>query len=447
MRITEVRAGSPAARAGVRAGDELVAIDGVPIRDGIDVAYALGALDEGDECEWGLEREGQALPVSLPCERPDALGIEIAPDAVRTCPNRCVFCFIDQLPPGLRDSLYVKDEDYRLSFAFGNYVTLTNLSDDDYERIAEQRLSPLYVSVHATDDRVRRQMLGSPGAPSVLEALGRLAADGIEVHTQIVVCPGRNDGEVLEATLNDLASLGGAVRSIAIVPVGLTAHRGGLAAVRAVTPDGAAALVDAVERWQERFREARGRAMAYAADELYLLAGRELPPIEAYEDLPQLENGVGLLRSFEADFNDRVGWLAGKIADPVRVTVVTGTLAAPFLERVIVPALAGVGVDGRVLAVENTLMGTPVTVAGLLPGADLARAIGDAPAADLFLVPGEALNEDGLTLDGMTVEAVARAAGGRRVVATNDLIDAILDFTGGEDAAPRAEAPRREAQR
>jgi putative radical SAM enzyme (TIGR03279 family) len=435
MRVTEVRAGSDAARAGVRPGDELVAIDGAPVRDGIDIAYALGTLDESEECDWGFERTGEPFAVSLPCDRPDELGIEVAPDAIRTCPNRCVFCFIDQLPPGLRKSLYVKDEDYRLSFAFGNYITLTNLSDADYARIAEQRLSPLYVSVHATDDAVRRDMLGSPGAPPIMEALARLTADGIEIHTQIVVCPGRNDGAVLESTLTDLESLGGAVRSIAVVPVGLTVHRDALPPVRAVAPREAEALVEVVERWQERFRGTRGHAVVYAADEVYLLAGRELPPIEAYEDLPQLENGVGLLRSFETDFNERVGELRGKLGDRLRVTVATGALAAPFLERTIVPALADAGVDARVAVVENTLMGDTVTVAGLLAGADLARAVASAPESDLFLVPGEAVNEDGVTLDGMTVEEIARTAGGANVVATNDLVGAILDFDETERAA------------
>jgi putative radical SAM enzyme (TIGR03279 family) len=432
MRVTEVTRESEAARAGVRRGDELISIGGAPIRDGIDIAYALGTLEGEDDYEWSFERAGARVAVTLPADRPEELGLTFAPDAIRVCPNSCVFCFIDQLPPGLRESLYVKDEDYRLSFAFGNYITLTNLSDADYERIAEQRLSPLYVSVHATDDRVRRAMLGSPAAPPIANALRRLARSGIEVHTQIVICPGLNDGPVLEATLADLSALGGAIESIAIVPVGLTAHREGLPAVRAVTPDVATLVLDTVGRWQERCRKERGSRVVYAADELYLLAGREPPPLSAYEHLPQIENGVGLLRSFEADFDERAERLGDRIERALRVVIVTGTLAAPFLERVIAPGLARAGVESNVIAVENTLFGSVVTVAGLLAGADIARAIAEAPDADLYLIPGQALNEDGVTLDGMTVDGIEEAAGRRPVVATDDLIGAILDFVEEE---------------
>jgi putative radical SAM enzyme (TIGR03279 family) len=433
MRVTEVIAGSDAALRGVRPGDELVSIGGAPIRDGIDIAYALGTSDEEGDCEWGFERGGERVAVALPTDRPEELGLTIAPDTIRTCPNRCVFCFIDQLPRGLRESLYVKDEDYRLSFAFGNYVTLTNLSDDDYDRIAEQRLSPLYVSVHATDDRVRRDMLGNAAAAPIVESLRRLAREGIDVHTQIVICPALNDGSVLEETLSDLAALGGAIRSIAVVPVGLTAHREGLPTVRAVTPDGAALLLDTVDRWQERFRKQRGSGVVYAADELYLLAEREPPPLESYDDLPQIENGVGLLRSFEADFDGRAAELEGRVGRALRVVVVTGRLAARFLDRVITPGLARAGVEARVIAAENTLLGGPVTVAGLLAGADLAAAIADGPAADLYLVPGQALSEDGVALDGMTIDGIERAAGRGPVVATDDLIGAILDAAEEED--------------
>jgi putative radical SAM enzyme (TIGR03279 family) len=437
MRVLEVRAESEAALAGILPGDELVSIDGAPIRDGIDIAYALGTVGDEEASAWDFERGGERFTAALPAERPDSLGFEVAPDTVRTCPNRCFFCFVDQLPPGLRESLYVKDEDYRFSFAFGNYITLSNLSEDDYRRIADQRLSPLYVSVHATDDDVRRGMLGNRRAPAILEALGRLGRAGIDLHTQIVVCPGVNDGAVLESTLADLFSLGRAIRSIALVPVGLTAHRAGLPAVRPVTSEGARALLDAVERWQKRFRDREGRAVLYAADELYLLAGRELPPYEAYDDFPQLENGVGLLRSFEAEFNGRVRELAGRIHRRLRLTLVTAALPAPFLTRLVVPALGSHGIESRVVAVENRLLGPSVTVAGLLAGSDLARAIAEAPEGDLTLIPGEALNEDGLTLDGMTVEAIAEAANREHVVATDDPIGAILDFV--EDRATDSE--------
>lgn len=428
MRVDSIQPSSRADRAGVRPGDELISIGGSLIRDGIDVAYVLGSLDSS-ESEWGFARDGEPFTVVLPAERPESVGIETVPEVQRTCPNSCVFCFVDQLPPGLRGSLYIKDEDYRLSFVFGNYITLTNLKDDDYARVAEQRLSPLYVSVHATDDAVRRAMLGSPAAPPVMDGLRRLAGSGIDLHTQIVVCPGLNDGDVLESTLADLLSLGGAIRSIAVVPVGLTAHRDGLPAIRPVTHDDARAVLDTVERWQEHFREECGRPVVHAADEIYLLAGRDLPPCEAYEEFPQLENGVGLLRSLETDFSERVDELAGEAGLPSRVTVVTGTLAAPFLKRLIVPGLARVGVEARIIAAENSLFGPSVTVAGLLSGSDLARTIGGAPEADLILIPREALNDDGVTVDDMTVDDIADECRREGIVATSDVIGAIFDFT------------------
>jgi len=429
MLVVAIDADAPGDRAGIRAGDDLVAIDEHPIRDAVDLAYALGWLEGDAEATWHFERGHGELAVRLPVTRPDELGIDLADDPVRTCVNRCVFCFVDQLPPGLRPSLYVKDEDYRLSFTHGNYITLTNLTDDDYGRIADQRLSPLYVSVHATDDTVRRHMLGNPDAPPVLAALGRLRAAGVAFHAQIVVCPGLNDGDVLERTLADLSGLGEALISIAVVPVGLTAHRDRLSAIDPVSPDLAAALVDAVERWQRRFAADRGSVTVFGADELYLLAGRELPPYESYEDFPQQENGVGLLRLFESDLRGRAGLLTGRVERSIDLTIVTATLAAPHLERIFGRTLAAAGpISIRVIGAENTLLGASVTVAGLLPGRDIVGALNSRAAGDLALVPPEAFSADGLTLDGMTLAEIAERAGGRRVVATSDIVGAILEL-------------------
>jgi putative radical SAM enzyme (TIGR03279 family) len=435
MLVRRIEPGSEAALAGVQSDDDLVAVAGRPVGDSLDLAFVLGWVDD-ELPPWEFVRGGESASVVLPTRGPDDLGIEFAPDAVRTCGNRCTFCFVDQLPRGLRPSLYVRDEDYRLSFTLGNYLTLTNLTDADYERIARQRLSPLYVSVHATDDVVRRRTLGNANAPAIIPSLERLAADGIRVHTQIVVCPGVNDGAVLEDTLGDLLALGETVLSVAVVPVGLTVHREGLPVVEAVSREKARELLDAVERWQRRFEDARGEPVVFAADEIYLRAGRELPPHDRYGDFPQIENGVGLLRSFEADLAARAADLDGGIASPLSVVVVTGTAAAAFLSRAIDAALADVrNLDVRVLAVENGLFGPSVTVAGLLPGQDLAAAIAAAAPADLFLIPGEVLNEDELTLDGMTVDEIASETGKGDVVATDDLVGAVLDRAGARPAA------------
>jgi putative radical SAM enzyme (TIGR03279 family) len=438
VRVLGVREGTEAARAGFRADDDLIAVDGRPVHDSLDLAFALGSA-EGGSVRCRLARGRDTLEVAVAPSDSGDLGADFADDEHRVCGNHCVFCFVDQLPGGLRRSLYVKDEDFRLSFRYGNYVTLTNLSDSDYERIAEQRLSPLYVSVHATDDAVRRRMLGNPGAPPVLGALRRLSRARVAVHAQVVVCPGVNDGPVLERTLDDLVALRDTVRSVAVVPVGLTAHRGRLTRIEPVAPALAAALVDAVERRQPVLRRERGSAVVFAADELYLLAGRALPPLEAYEDLPQIEDGVGLLRSFEAELTERAALLAGVFERPVSVAVLTGTLAAPFLQGAFLRALRDrAPVSTTVVPVTNTLLGASVTVAGLLPGSDLARSLPRAGAFDLVLLPGEAFNENGLTLDGMTAGEIA---GGRRdVVATRDAVAALLDLAASRAAARRDDA-------
>ncbi|HYW68795.1 MAG TPA: DUF512 domain-containing protein [bacterium] len=428
MKVTRVEPGGEAERAGIRAGDRLGTVDGRPVEDAIDLTFAL-AWSDGPEAVLELSRGGTPVTAVVPSEGPGELGLEVEEAPTRTCGNSCVFCFVDQLPRGLRPSLYVKDEDYRLSFSYGNYVTLTNISDADFDRIAEQRLSPLYVSVHATDDAVRRKMLGNDEAPPVLESMRRLGDAGIRVHAQAVLCPGMNDGEVLERTLSDLFELGGMIESIAIVPVGLTGHRQGLPAIEGLSDGGAARALDSVERWQNLFLEDGRSRTVYAADELYLRAGRALPPYEEYEELPQLENGVGLLRRFEFELIERAGLLGDRLDRPLRLTLVTGVLAAAFLEDVIKKVLGGVdGLTVQVVASPNGLLGPSVTVAGLLSGADMAEALRSAPESDAYLLPGAAFNEDGVSLDGMTPPQISNAAGRDNVAATEDVVGSILSL-------------------
>jgi putative radical SAM enzyme (TIGR03279 family) len=443
MRITRVVPGSDAERAGVRSGDELLAVGGKSLEDALDLTFALAWTDEG-RVAFEFARGGSSFSVTLPAVGPEELGFEVQEAAIKTCGNSCVFCFVDQLPRGLRTSLYVKDEDYRLSFSYGNYVTLTNLSDADYERIAAQRLSPLYVSVHATDDAVRREMLGNKDAPPILESLRRLDRARIGVHAQAVLCAGINDGAVLEQTLADLFALGELIQSVAVVPVGLTAHRERLTRIEALSATTAAAALDTIERWQRRFLgEGRGRTV-YAADELYLRAGRTLPPYDEYGDLPQLENGVGLLRSFEFDLNERAGLLGDHLDRPLALTLVTARLAEAFLTDAIDEALGRVeGLTCRIVASDNSLLGPTITVAGLLSGADMVDALKKAPESDAYLLPAAAFNEDGVTLDGMSLSEIAGGAGRENVVATDDIVGAVLDITGG--AARDAAASNRSA--
>jgi len=429
-----VKPGSRAERAGVRPGDDLIRIGTMPAEDELDVAFAIGWLE--DEAPWRFVREGRPFDAALPLGDPSESGIVFEPDRPRTCPNRCVFCFVDQLPPGLRRNLYVKDEDFRLSFTCGNYITLTNLDRDAYDRIERQHLSPLYVSVHATDDGIRRTLLGNPEAPPILTALRRLAAAGVSVHAQIVVCPGLNDGEVLERTLADLTELGETVRTVAVVPVGLTKHREGLFPLTPVDREDAQTILQTVGRADERAGRSGGGPAVFAADEIYLLAGRELPPYEHYGEFEQIENGVGLLRLFERALEESAPRLAGAIDLPIPVVLLTGTQAAPFLEdavRRIVRRHAPV--DLTVVPVENRFLGATVTVAGLLSGTDLARALReDAPEAGLYLLPAEAFNADGLTLEGMTVDDIAGRAGRAPVEASGDLVQSLIKHAGGGES-------------
>jgi len=435
MRVTRVAAGGEAERAGIRSGDELVAVDGKRLEDAIDLTFTL-AWSEESATVFEILRGGKRVSVSLPAVSPGELGLEVEEAPTRTCGNSCVFCFVDQLPRALRPSLYVKDEDYRLSFSYGNYITLTNLSDADFERITEQRLSPLYVSVHATDDAVRRAMLGSDDAPAILASLRRLGDVGIRFHAQAVLCPGINDGPVLERTLNDLFELGEMIQSVAIVPVGLTKHRSRLPRLEGMSPEAAGVVLDTVARWQERFLAEGRERTVHAADELYLRACRPLPLHNEYDGFPQLENGIGLLRSFEFDLTERAGLLGDSLDPPLTVTLVTGRLAEDFVRSSIDEVLGRVdGLTVQVVGSDNGLLGPSITVAGLLSGADLVEALKRAPEASAFLVPDVAFNEDGVTLDGMNLNEIAVEAGRENVVATDDIVGSILELTGR--AAPQ----------
>src|SRR6266481_9237152 len=328
--VSRVRQGSAAAAAGVCGGDRLLAVNGAPLRDVIDFHFNAGE----EELRIELERAGARTAARLVRRRGRALGLEFEtprPAEIDTCSNKCVFCFIHQLPRGMRKSLYVKDDDFRLSFLHGNYITLTDLDEAAFERIIEQRLSPLYVSVHATDPTLRHALLGRPRVSAeILPRLERLAKAGIRMHAQIVLCPGWNDGPSLERTVFDLAPLQPRVATTAIVPVGLTRHRERLPALRSLTPDEARALIRVVEGWQQGWLAALGSRLVFLADEIYLLAGRALPPARAYEGFPVVEDGIGLVRRFEDGFARAI---ARRSRPAVRgpVTLVTGKMFGPRL--------------------------------------------------------------------------------------------------------------------
>lgn len=407
--VAAVRPRTAAARAGLRAADRIVAVNGHPLRDAIDFQFHAG----DERLALGVERDGARRLVRV-ARRPGAdLGVELeAPRAgeIATCANKCVFCFIHQLPRGMRKSLYVKDDDFRLSFLHGNYITLTDLDEAELARIVAQRLSPLFVSVHATDPALRWELLGRPRvAAEILPRLERLAGAGIRIHAQIVLCPGLNDGAHLERTVHELAPLHPQLATTAIVPVGLTRHRERLPALRTLTDDEARALVHTVAVWQERFRARLGSRFVFLGDEVYLQAGVAPPEAEEYEGFPIAEDGIGLVRRFE-DAVARALRRARAPSAPRDVTLVTGTLYAPRLAR-LVATIPGAG--ARVASVPNRFFGGSVSVAGLLTGQDIAHQLATRPAlGDAVVVPAVALRDgEGVFLDDMTPADLAAAVG------------------------------------
>ena len=358
------------------------------------------------------------------------LGLSVSEGPIKRCANKCVFCFVDQLPNRLRKSLYVKDEDYRYSFLLGNYITGTSLRERHVERIVAMGLSPLYISVHATDPEIRAALLGcKPGGKSdVMPLLSHLADSGVSLHLQAVVCPGINDGPVLERTARDLESLGDLALSFAVVPVGLTAYRRGLAVLKPFDRQSASAALKLVHKLQSEFLKRRGSRFIYAADELFLKAGARIPAAKSYEDYPQIENGVGMVRA-ELDSMKRV--LRRKnmpeLLDGKSLLMVTGKAFGPVLESRIVPALEKVTrARVQVVRVVNDLLGESVNVAGLLPGRSIIEKIKTAHGKfDYIILPAEALNENDLFIDDVSLDEICRSCTNSRVIAAVNPSDAI----------------------
>ncbi len=408
--VSVVRPGGPAARAGIMVGDRLVALDGVVPRDLSDIRFetqgratvTLDVLRDG-ALHTVRAHLRDDLDVGLDFEQPTF-------DGLRQCNNNCDFCFIRGLPKGLRRSLYVRDDDYRYSFIFGSFITLTNLAEDDWHRIAYQRLSPLRVSIHATDPAVRARLLANAGAPPILPSLAWLGRAGVSIHAQIVLCPGINDGPVLDQTVHDLAGLPDVVQSIAVVPVGISEHLR-VRDVRPVTPAEATATVDAILGWNRAFRKSLGRGLVFPSDELFLMAGKSLPGSRFYEDFPQLQNGVGLVRVMLDDWRRQRKRLPASIPTPRRVAWLCGRAAAPALQQIAEDfrGVENLSVDVRV--VENTLFGSAISVSGLMSGQDIVRTLSGAPI-DIAVLPRGAFGFEGeRTLDDWTVEAIERETG------------------------------------
>jgi putative radical SAM enzyme (TIGR03279 family) len=393
VRIAEIEAGSIAEELSIEIGSRIVRINGERVRDGIDLTFLLA-----DET-LALETEsptGETLLFDIERDPGEPLGIVPAPDTLRECANECVFCFIDGNPKDARPTLWLRDDDFRLSFTYGSYVTLTNLGPRGLARLVEQRISPLYVSVHATEPDVRERLLVNPRAGLILDQLRELIAGGLEIHTQVVLCPEWNDGVHLDRTIEDLWGLGPRIGSLSVVPVGLTRYNLNRL-VRLLTPGEAGAVIDQVDEARERAVAERDLGWCYAADELYLIAGRSLPGAEYYDDGALYENGVGAVRRFMDAF-DR-GLAEAPRFERRRIRLVTGASMAPFLRHGAPRLAAATGASVEVVEVVNEYFGPSVTVAGLLGGGDILRALGPARDGDVVVLPAEALNAEGRFID------------------------------------------------
>ena len=414
--IESVAPGSVGEELGIRPGDVLLSINGQPVRDVIDVQF-YGAEEY---LQLVVEREGQKWLLEGERDYGEELGLSFVHPTfdidIRRCANNCDFCFVKQNAPGMRKSLYVKDDDYRYSFLYGNFVTLTNLSAADWARLEEQRLSPLYVSVHATDLELRRRFLSRKAAPDVIDQLRRLAELNIEVHTQVVLVPGLNDGEHIARTVRDLEGLRGhPVSSVGLVPVGLTRHHPGRC--RTYTPVESQALLDQVQPWRDANRNRWGSAFVYPSDEWYLVAGREVPPARAYDGFPQVENGVGMVRRLLDEWQALKGRLPGKELRPA--TLACGTLIAPVLRRIVDELNELVGANWRLVPVVNQFFGAVTTVSGLLTGQDVVAALQREPHGGVVLLPramftgryGAGSAPPGTTLDEMNLSELEAQLG------------------------------------
>lgn len=423
VRVSKVQPESIAAELGITPGTELLSVDGRALDDFLDWEFLTA--DDAFELEAKLP-DGEHVVFEIEREGGESMGIELEPPNVRRCANRCEFCFIEGLPKGLRKPLYIRDDDYRLSFAYGNFATLSNLKERDFQRILEYRLSPLYVSVHATPWEARKVLLNNPRVPNIVEQLTRLVEGGIQFHGQMVVVPGLNDGEVLEQSLRDLYAFGDACLSVALVPVGLTQFSH-IYTGESMDVENATRILEATERWAAKAMAERGEPWVYGSDELYLLAGRELPPSAHYGDFSQIENGVGAITSLR----DRVREGLSRLPrlDGKKIGVVTGKAMAPaIMPELIAQLTEATGAQFEIIETVNSLFGPTVTTAGLLVGADIRRALDGRSDLDLALIPAETINQDGIFLDDATFIDV-RESLPMPVYPSYDFID-VLEFEG-----------------
>lgn len=412
VKISGVEKGSPADKAGLKAGETLVSINGREITDVLDYRFymleqrlELGVLDAGGTLRTAAVRKGEYDDLGL-------LFDSYLMDKQRSCRNQCIFCFIDQMPPGMRESLYFKDDDARLSFLYGNYITLTNLSEHDIQRTIEMKISPVNISVQTTNPELRCRMMNNRFAGEALKIMKRFAEAGIAMNAQLVLCPGINDGEELKRSLTDLSRLTPALKTVSCVPVGLTRYREGLFPLRPYTKEEAAAAIDLIDSFGDREEERTGERLFYAADEFYIKAERPIPPADFYGEFNQLENGVGMLALQKQQFFEA---LADFEADdrPRELSIATGMAAAPFLQQLVDETIKKWhNLKCRVYAVRNDFFGEQITVAGLVTGRDLIAQLKGQKLGSVLLIPDVMLRfHEDVFLDDVALPEAEEALG------------------------------------
>ena len=429
QRIVSVMTGSLAARSGIRAGETLLSINRTPVLDLVDYQF-LTARASLELLLEGADGAQRTVHIHKLVEEPLGLTLESSlMSCPKTCANHCMFCFIEQMPPGMRPSLYVRDDDWRLSLMAGNFVTLTNLPPRELERMIERRASPLYISVHTTNGELRKRMLSHMHADRIMEHLRRFADNGMSFHCQVVLCPGINDGEELNRTLTDLASLSPHALTVALVPVGLTRYREHLYPLRPYTKEEAEQVIRQAEAFQVRMLAQAGTRFVFPSDEFYQIAGHPLPDADSYEDFPQFENGVGLLARLRDEFEAALRLDPDTPGEPRRVVMATGTSVAPFMRELLAAHPIG-GVDVRVVPILNHFFGETVTVSGLITGQDLVAQLRGTTADEILITESMLREGEDIFLDDMTLAQAQEALGIRITPVPDDGAD-LLDALRG----------------
>lgn len=404
-RVVEIMSGTPAVSAGIHGGDRILSINNGNINDQLDLIF----YSQEPLLKLRLKRGNKIISTSIKKGEYEETGIRLEPLKVSTCSNNCIFCFVNQLPKGLRKPLYIKDEDYRFSFLHGNYVTLCNLTEKDKKRVVTQRLSPLYISVHTTNKELRKVILGNKRAPDIMSELKFLRSHKIKFHTQIVLCPGYNDGKELEKTISDLGKLYPYMLSTAVVPVGLTKHRRKY--LRPVDVESAGAALAVIDKYRKRFLKKYGDPLVYGADELYIKADVPFPSIRHYGDLPQIENGVGMVPYFL--YRNKFLKLSSYKLSRKKFITFTGASFHPFLSKFIDKVRDKTGVHIDLVPVPNRFFGENITVTGLLTGRDIIKTLSNhSEKADIILVPDVLLKEStDMLLDDTRIRDIEHALG------------------------------------